>query len=55
MMSGSDPLTNEEKEIVAGRFLDKPFKKAQLLEAINSVLNIETLEEQSSQEALMSA
>lgn len=49
MMSGSDPLTNEEKEIVAGRFLDKPFKKAQLLEAINSVLNIETLEEQSSQ------
>ncbi len=55
MMSGSDPLSAEEREIVAGRFLDKPFKKAQLLEAINSVLNIETLEEQSSQEALMSA
>ena len=55
MMSGSDPLSAEEREIVAGRFLDKPFKKAQILEAINSALNLETLEEQSSQEALMSA
>ena len=55
MMSGSDPLSEDEKEIVAGRFLDKPFKRAQILEAINSVLNLEALEEQSSQEALMSA
>ena len=55
MMSGSDPLSAEEREIVAGRFVDKPFNRKKLFEAINSVLELEALKEQSSQEALMSA
>lgn len=55
MMSGSDPLSAEEREIVAGRFVDKPFNRKKLFEAINSVLELEDLKEHFPQEALMSA
>lgn len=55
MMSGSDPLTEEERQIVAGRFVDKPFNRKKLFEAINSMLELGALKEHFPQEALMSA
>lgn len=56
MMSASGLSTEKEQQIVAGRFLDKPFNRKKLFEAIESELesheNVETV---SFHEALVSA